>query len=373
MTDLPSKILSLARELEIEPKDLDRKTYRKHGPGGKDKGFSEARLKAQVAYVNSVGTPEGMYLQASTVHLDGEGNLKQLWAKPRKGAAQEKAVEYLLKLAAQIPALPLTPIERKPPASATDLAAIYALGDSHIGKYASALIGGVQWDRAKAVALTKEALDDLVVNGTPTSHGVLADVGDYLHACNPAGTTVKGTTLDVDGIFHEALIDAHELKKHMVRRMLQHHDHVTVISKQGNHEGSIQFILSMALYEAFCDDPRVTVELNAEAVSLFHWGKCLIPIMHGDKKKDRDVSSMLMSDPRKRTSLAEAKLIHAFIGHLHHVDKVKEDGGVIREYVQCLAPADVWHHDHHFISDRSMSRIVFCRSGREISRRKFTV
>ena len=370
--DLPAAILAVARDLDTPPRALSRDAFASHDLGWKPKRYTEAKEKAQRQWEAGDGRGFGKV----TTHTGKDGEVKNTWTRSHEEEGSIRAAGWLLDKLQHVAPLPLTKPRVAPPSEAEDLMAAILLGDNHMGLYCSELVGGIQWDRKRAIETTMDAIDELVTTGTPASHGLLVDVGDYLHAADLLGRTVKGTPLDTDGLMYEA-IDDHALKVYMVQRMLEHHDHVTVISQQGNHEGIAQYHLALALRERFRDEPRVTVVPNAEKINVFQWGACLFPITHGDSIKGSDLGSCLVNDPRHRPLLANAKKIHGFIGHYHHkkiVPLYSGDGAISYEQVAVLPPADKWHRDHGFFgAERAMERIVFHRNGKEKSRNKFTV
>lgn len=373
---LVQRIRAAAEKASVAIMTLSRKRFRELDPEAgnwslTNRGSNWGRAKCDAAGQDPApprlpAVPPGHTVKGASTFTNGQ------WIKTERIKENPRALaEWIFDAAPKkIPPLPQSPAPRV--VGSDDLLAVYPLGDLHLGMYAHRAETGADWNRQSAMDVAYAAIDHLANAGTPAAHGLLINVGDFYHVSSPAKTTVKGTPQDTDGHFYEAILDGIELKRRMIQRLLEVHEHVTVFNRVGNHDGMATLNLVSTLQAYFKDEPRVTIEWNPSAADYMLFGKCLIASTHGDTyKKPAELTGIMAQDMAEAWFRSDGGHRHWFNGHVHHKTQ-KEITGAIVETVRTLIRSDGWHHRAGYRSGRDMQRVLFHKAGCELERWTFS-
>ena len=352
--DTAAAIIEMAGDLDVPVDSVSRRAFRDAGHTVSNRWWSSA-LRLAVALDTRQGiVPQGHHVRGtSTLTKDAHGN--SVWVKSERNP-RVNAVETLIARASELK--PLEPVPAPTlPEGAGDFLNAFIAGDMHMGLYCAARVGGHQWGRAEALAMGQKAIELLVQRMPPAREAAFIDTGDWLHASGPKSTTVKGTPVDTDGLFHEALIDAYRLKEYMIRAILRRHELVHIRSSKGNHGGTAELAVDAMIAARFADDPRVDAGVPVEAlidpryVTTLEFGRVLLAFAHGDKAKITEVLGMVSNDHPE----AWGRTLYrwAIGGHLHHYATDAVHGGAWETY-PILAPPDQWHTAMPWRSIREM-------------------
>lgn len=365
--DLAEDIRRVAGELGRTPAELTRAAYREHtGRAGNGWGAAKALAVGDARPLDAV--PEGHEIKGVSTLVGADGRTVAQWVRTR--ALREDAAalwERLHASAGAIPPVPPTDATTRALAAPEGRLAVVAVGDMHLGMRATAEHSGEDWDLSRGVRVHREAIDLVATTGAPAREALVIFLGDDLHVAGPSNATVKGTPQDTDGFWWQAMRAGLKLKAYMVSRMLHEHARVRVWSKIGNHGGPAELGLSLALRAWFREDPRVDVEFSPAAVSYLSWGRCLIGATHGDKLKRGKMLAAMTADQPKAWAASAGGVRRMFQGHVHHYS-AHQEGAIRVESFPTLIPADAYHHDHGWRSERAMHRIVFDHDLGEVSR-----
>lgn len=372
-----SEVSRLSEALSLPPHKITSRLWREHAQG---EGLASAEKrhlqKAKHSFPREDApldiVPKGHHVSGVSTLVDEHGNVKIQWIKTAFGKMSRE--ELLAKLVDAIEVAPLPPSASvQTPQEAQDFLAVYPLGDLHLGMYAAAKQAGTDWNLQKGVKIAQQAIDDLTLYGEPAERALLINLGDFFHTSGPAGTTVKGTPQDTDGTYEQCVEAGLSLKIYMVRRLLQVHEHVTVWSKIGNHDGIAALMIQIALREHFRDDPRVTIEVSSQAISHMAFGRNMISSTHGDSrgaKKPEDMVITMANDEPEIWGGAWNR--YAYLGHVHH-KVVKEVTGGVVEWFRTTTPGDAWHAGALYRAGRDMCRILLHKEDGEVARRVCSV
>lgn len=246
-----------------------------------------------------------------------------------------------------------------------DLLAVYPMGDPHIGMLAWPGETGNKFDLKIAEDNLFAAVDHLVNLAPPARQALIINLGDFYHSDNVAGTTTRGTPVDVDGRWAKVLATGLRIMRRLIDRALEKHAHVRVINEIGNHDSHAAIFLSIALAQFYEREPRVEIDVSPEPFHWYRFGKVLIGVHHGDRTKKGDLLGVMAVDRAKDWGETEHR--YWYIGHVHH-DTLKELHGVTVESFRTLAGKDAWHHGQGYRAGRDMKLDVLHREFGKINR-----
>ena len=296
----------------------------------------------------------------------GPNGVERTWERqsPEAEAMQERLQAMREVMLEGLPRALPTPC---PAYSNQDLLTVYPQGDPHAGLYSWKDETGHAFDLAEYERVTKAAIDRLVASAAPSAYALYIDLGDSLHADNNASRTKSGHHLDTHGRHGEVVRAVMRCKRHHVSRMLEKHQHVTVRSNPGNHDGITALMLSEMLAIVYENEPRVTVATGANPYWFHGFGANLIGTTHGDGAKGANLPLLMAVDAPALWLASEHGSRVWFVGHVHHKD-VKDYPGVTVEYCRTLAAPDIWSHGAGYRSKRSMEAVTYHRLDGEVER-----
>lgn len=316
-------------------------------------------------------TPEGFHVKGVSTYYGRDpetGTLVQKgqWVKTKRD--EEHKIEALLDAMAGIADAwkgKAEPIDPPEVIDSDDLLCAYLMGDPHIGMLAWPAETGNKFNLEIAEQTLYSAADKLVGLAPRAKHALVVNAGDFFHMDNKAGTTTRGTPVDVDGRWPKVLATGIRVMRRIIDRALEKHEHVTVINEIGNHDEHLSIMLALCLAQFYEREPRVTVDTSPEPFHWYRFGKVLIGTHHGDRVKRDDLGEVMACD--RPQDWGETLYRYFYIGHVHH-DTVKELRGVIVESLRTLAGRDAWHHGQGYRSGRDMKLDVIHREFGKIDR-----
>lgn len=296
----------------------------------------------------------------------GPLGVERVWERQHPDAeAQQERLEALR--AVMLEGLPRVAPTPAPIHADTDLLTVYPQGDPHAGLYSWRDETGQAFDLAEYERVTKAAIDRLVASAASSAHALYIDLGDSLHADNNASRTKSGHHLDTHGRHGEVVRAVMRCKRHHVARMLEKHQHVTVRSNPGNHDGITALMLSEMMALIYENEPRVTISTSPNPYWFHGFGANLIGTTHGDGAKGANLPLLMAVDAPAQWLASEHGSRVWFVGHVHHKD-VKDYPGVTVEYCRTLAAPDIWSHGSGYRSKRDMQAVTFHRTDGEVER-----
>ncbi len=310
--------------------------------------------------------PPGHRLKGVSSLVDEGGNVHLQWVKTTRDAdTREEILRRLLReIPAEVPRAPVTPEPRG--FVDPERMAVYPLGDPHVGLLAWGRETGADFDLEICENLMVGAMRDLVLRGPRAERALIVNLGDFFHFDNAAMHTTRGDhALDVDGRAPKVLAVGFRIMRELVFAALEHHKHVTVDCRIGNHDAHTALLLSIALAAYFENEPRVSCPQTIQHRGYHEFGKVLIGTTHGDRAKPADLPAIMAAERPE----AWGRTAHRvwLTGHVHHYTS-QEFRGCRVETFRTLAASDSWHAAQGYIAGRDMHRIVFHRDHGEVSR-----
>ena len=219
--------------------------------------------------------------------------------------------------------------------------------DIHIGKYASALETGEEYDCETAVIRVLEGVQGLIkkAEGFDIDKVLFCIGNDILHTDNVMSSTTKGTFQDTDGKWWEHYEIALMLYVKCVE-MLREIAPVDVLHSMSNHDYQSGFHLAHTLKSWFRKAEDVKFDVSVSARKYYQYGKNLIGLEHGDGAK-MDKLPLLMANEKPK-EWSETTHRYWYLHHLHHKIKhkyldTKDYIGVTIEYMRSPSSSDSWH------------------------------
>ena len=219
--------------------------------------------------------------------------------------------------------------------------------DIHIGKYASALETGEEYDCETAVMRVLEGVQGLIkkAEGFDIDKVLFCIGNDILHTDNVMSSTTRGTFQDTDGKWWEHYEIALMLYVKCVE-MLREIAPVDVLHSMSNHDYQSGFHLAHTLKSWFRKADDVKFDVSVSARKYYVYGKNLIGLEHGDGAK-MDKLPLLMANEKPK-EWSETTHRYWYLHHLHHKIKhkyldTKDYIGVTIEYMRSPSSSDSWH------------------------------
>lgn len=309
--------------------------------------------------------PNGLDIKGTSTLYDAEGNKRLTWVKTSQEndniqAAIEAAIDEAKK--------DIEPLEAvaEPDLRNADLLSAYFIADFHLGQSSWGEETGADWNLEIAERTLSNWLA-AAIQSAPNSHtGLLVDLGDFMHTDNLNGLTPSsGHVLDRSGQYEQSVRLAIRLMVRAVQALLGKHQHVHVITAQGNHNLSGAIWMRSLLIEKFRNNPRCTFDNTPHPYYAYQWGDTGIYVHHGHKKKMGDISKTMVAHYRE--IFGTSKYSYAHVGHLHHRE-TKECSLMVVEQHSTLAPKDAHSAHGGYSSQRGASVITYSQKYGEVGR-----
>jgi hypothetical protein len=201
----------------------------------------------------------------------------------------------------------------------------------------------------------------------PCQQALLVFLGDFMHYDSfVAVTPTSGHHLDADGRFPKMVRTAIRCMRYLIERALERHGKVHVIVEIGNHDLSSSIFLMECLRNVYENEPRITIDNSPRHYHYYQFGQVLVATHHGHGAKSEALPLIVATDVPKMWG--ETKHRHIFVGHVHHVNKLKDFPGAEVESFRILASPDAYSDQKGYRSARDMKCIIFDRNHGEIAR-----
>lgn len=309
--------------------------------------------------------PDGHVVSGVSTLLDEQGRVALQWIKTKQGIADDDLADRVrAAFEGYVPHSTPPPKETRP-----DLVSVYPLADFHVGLLAWENETGASYDTNIARMTILDAMSNLVHATLPSKKAVVLGLGDLLHFDGfEAKTERSGNALDTDSRYPKVLETAVEIVMQIIEMALSNHDEVDVRVLQGNHDNRAAIAVSLALYFAYRDNPRVLVDNSPS----YHWykryGKVFLSATHGDKTK-MDAMPLLMAVDRPEDWAASTRR-RVFTGHIHH-ERLREIGGVVVESLRSPVAKDAYHTFAGYRAGRSVYSYTFWTDGSRMAKMEF--
>ena len=265
---------------------------------------------------------------ASTVQVNGKGEVIQAWIKQHTENRLEELIEAIRANT------PIAQIQPKVIKQADEMLEI-PLFDMHFG------IADMEYYRETLAEI-------LAIVASRHWDRIVIPVGqDLFHNDSiTKGITTKGTLIDkVD--LKKAVYDAKTFYFNLIDTALQYANEVNVMYSPGNHDKTVGWLFVQILKERYGD----IVDDSMHDRKAIWWNGCFIGITHGDKNTD-NVNGLRGKFTMEFPALfATAKVREIHTGHLHREDSRDEYGVLVRR-VSSGNKDDNWTTDEGYKSQK---------------------
>lgn len=234
---------------------------------------------------------------------------------------------------------PAVPVVRRVDV-AEDKCNVLPLYDVHWGMAAwGEETGDVDYDLTLARDDMMRGLASVLADAPAAHTCVLIVGGDFLHADDNLGLTPHNKhSLDVIARQDRAIDSGIAILKYVVQRVLETCEHLVIRVLRGNHDENSHRTLKFALREWLRYEPRATVDMSAQEVFMFQWGRCSIFGQHGDKMSPEKLA-LKLADICPFWTAAPHR--YAYTGHKHSM-AAQRIGGLNWERLEPFAPSDAY-------------------------------
>jgi len=300
--------------------------------------------------------PEPFVVRGTSTLYDEDGKPKLQWVKSR---LDDQQVALAMRAAAEALAETLPRIEPVLPPYRTieRLLNCYTITDAHIGMLAWGKESGADWDLGIAEATLTRAFDEMVLRSPNARRCVIANLGDLLHSDSMTPVTpASGHVLDADSRFPKIVAAALRILRHMISRALLHHDEVTVLLAEGNHDTASSVWLRAMFSAIYETEPRVTVIDSPRPYYAVQHGRTMLAWHHGHLKKMEGLPLLLAAQFSEMWGATTKRYAH--MGHLHH-EHVKEFPGIKVVQHPTLAAKDAYAARGGWLSERQATSYTY--------------
>lgn len=191
---------------------------------------------------------------------------------------------------------------------------------------------------------------------------IFANLGDYYHSDNRAGTTERsGNVLDMDGRLTRVIdagIDAMAAAIEICAAACQE---LTVINLPGNHDPVSAHWIARVMAQRYRHSKHIDVRTCPKKRHYAQHGNTLLGYTHGDRVKAADLVGLMAQEHAQ--AWADTRYRVWRCGHVHHARRHRQNDteeyqGSQVEYFGVLAAKDAWHTEGGYTSRRYLQGIV---------------
>lgn len=247
-----------------------------------------------------------------------------------------------------------------------DLATVYTITDAHVGMKAWCKETGADWDLSIAEHTITSSMFELI-NSAPFSHtGVIAQLGDFLHADNMQPMTpTSGHLLDADDRFSKVVQVAIRILRRVIAHALKKHKKIIFINAEGNHDISSSIWLRELFKAVYESEPRIYVVDTPLPYYVHKHGDTMLAWHHGHLKKNDQLPMLFASQFSDMWGKTKKRYCHT--GHRHHFDE-KEHSGMYVVQHSTIASRDAYAARGGWMSERTMKAITYSGKFGEVGR-----
>lgn len=311
-------------------------------------------------------TPVGFNLKGTSTLINkatGETMLQWVKTDANKDAQEELQREVIAALKEELPRYKKIDHTRT---CISELATVYTLTDCHVGMKAWKPETGADWDLAIAEKTIVDTFYALVCASPDSEVGVVAQLGDFLHAdnINPV-TPTSGHLLDADDRFSKVVQVAIRILRRVIQMALEKHKRVIVLMAEGNHDLSSSIWLRELFKAVYESEPRVSVIDSVLPYYIYQHGKTLLGWHHGHLKKNDQLPMLFAAQFPEIWGATTKRYVHT--GHRHHLEEKEHSGMVVVQH-PTLAARDAYAARGGWIAERRAMAISYHQEHGEVGR-----
>ena len=311
-------------------------------------------------------TPVGFNLKGTSTLINkatGETMLQWIKTDANKEAQAELQREVIEALKEELPKY--KPVDHTK-ISYPELATVYTLTDCHVGMKAWGKETGADWDLDIAEQTIVDTFYALICASPDSDVGVVAQLGDFLHADSITPVTpTSGHLLDADDRFSKVVAVAIRILRRVIQMALEKHKQVIVLMAEGNHDLSSSIWLRELFKAVYENEKRVSVIDSVLPYYVYQHGKTLLAWHHGHLKKNDQLPMLFASQFSEVWGKTIKRYVHT--GHRHHTEEKEHSGMTVVQH-STLAARDAYAARGGWMSERKALAITYSKNHGEVSR-----
>ena len=317
--------------------------------------------------------PDGFKLgKATTLYRRGEEEPVLQWVQATPDAERWEAIKAEA-YAAFASALPKAKPISAPGKTVDNLAAVYPVGDFHLGMHAWDEEAGDNWDLKIAERMFFGATDHLMSAIPACETGIIPFLGDFTHYDSFIPMTSRsGNVLDADSRFPKMVRVAILAARYKIESAARKHRNIHVIFEKGNHDDASSVWMSESMSQIYANDKRITIDTSPRYYHYYEFGHCLIGTHHGHAAKMDQLPMIMATDQRE--AWGRTKFRYWYTGHIHHrksastIPQSQDYSGCSVESFRVLPPTDAWAEQKGYRPIRDQKAIVLHKDFGEVAR-----
>lgn len=316
--------------------------------------------------------PDTHFVKGTSTLYSGDGEITQQWVKTNvKAEEKESQMRAFAEELAEFVRGKAPKVKMPRKGLTADMLALYPIGDQHHGMYSDAEETGDDYDITISEGLLVGAARRLVEWSPAADVAIVLNLGDFFHADNDAGVTMRsGALLDTDTRWQRVMRTGARALRGTIEAALGKHRKVIVRNNIGNHDDYSSLALALILESFYSKEPRVEIATSPNPFWYYQHGKVLLGTTHGDRIKVADLPGIMAHDQPQ--AWGESKFRYWHLGHFHH-QRQHEAAGTVIEYHRTLAGKDAWTNRSGYRSGRDMRSIIYHREFGESDRHRVGV
>lgn len=328
----------------------------------KARGIGSTKSQLEVKQGNSPDhdlthiVPSPLVLRGSSSLYNKDGELQLQWIKTK---LDDQKVEGAIRAAitALAESLPRQDQIPKPNHLSDNLCNLYTFTDCHVGMKAWGLETGADWDLEIAERTLVGAFDYLIEASPPAASCIVNQLGDFLHFDSLSAVTPEHRNLlDADTRFAKVVQVAVRILRYIINKALTHHENVTVIMAEGNHDPASSVWLRHLFSLLYENEPRVKVNDSETPYICHQHGKTMLAFHHGHLTKNDQLPLLFAAQYPVEWGNTTRRYCH--VGHRHHVDEKEHSGMKVQQHAT-LAARDAYAARGGWIADRQIEAITY--------------
>lgn len=218
--------------------------------------------------------------------------------------------------------------------------------EAHLGKVSECIDTGYVYNKEIVIERVEKVFDTAV----RTQENVNCDKclvvigGDFFNSESDRQTT-SGTPQVNDVGFKSMFNIGLDLYTRGLMLLREYFNDIDVILTAGNHSRAMEFFLYMSLSCYFKDDKKVHFRENYKDTQSYVFGETSLFFNHGDANQKRLIGSIPAEFYKE---FGQTKNRYLFLGHLHKLEQINSENGLIVHRVPAICEDDSWHYTNRF-------------------------
>jgi hypothetical protein len=219
--------------------------------------------------------------------------------------------------------------------------------EAHLGKLSHSIETGVNYDYKICSARVRKVFNEIVnIQAKEQADRCLIVIGGDFFNSEGNGTTTAGTPQEsTDTRYVKMFNIGEQLYTEGIEMLRTHFKYVEVMLCAGNHSRCAEFALYKSLKSWFrtCNDVQFSEDYKFTQSHMF--GNTCMFFNHGDPDPKRLHRSIAAEFP---VEWGKSKFRYLFVGHLHKLEVIDNEAGLLVHRVPAICENDAWHYTNRF-------------------------